>query len=892
MKKAHPEKKAKYESDERFQLLFQQAPLSYQSLDVNGCFVDVNQRWLELFGYKREEVIGKWFGDFLSPEYVDVFKKRFPLFKKNGAIHNEFHVVHKNGNKLFVSFEGKIVYDDNNHFERTHCILQDITQQKQYDELLRQSEAKLNFYMDNSPMGIVECDSDYVIIRWTGEAEKIFGWKAGEMLGKSIFEAGLIYEPDKEGIQNIRERIFQGENNHIFSCNRNYRKDGTVITCEWYNIVSREDNGKMKSVLSTILDITKRKELEQTIVESEARYRTIFENAGDGIAIIDNDKNIISANVSFARMHRYTLDEILNLGIKDLDTPESFKKSDELLAEITGERSVTFETNHYTKDGDIIPLEANAKPFFVDNKQQCLVVFYRDVTVRKQLEKKLRKSEEYFRSIFENNSVAISIIEPDSTISKVNNRFVELFGYNNDEVSGTNWTSYIYHEDIEPLKEFFSSGTMGSQESSSMYEFRFVRKDGEIREALMNVVVLSNNKVVASYLDITEHKQMVSELILAKEKAQESDRLKSTFLTNMSHEIRTPMNGIIGFAELLKETNLTSVEKRGFIDMITKSGARLLDTINDIIDISKIESGMIKTSLDMININDKLDFIYSFFRPEAEEKGIQFLLTKKLKPEEAIINTDDEKVYSVLSNLVKNAIKFTNDGSIEFGCEAINGYVRFYVKDTGMGIPEESREFIFDRFRQGSESILREYEGSGLGLSISKNYVEMLGGKIWFESETGKGTDFFFTLPYSETDRTGEGPTAIDKSDGTARENRQLKILLVEDDEVSYSLLKMILKEISSETLRASNGLDAVRLCRENPDIDVVLMDIRMPEMNGLEATRQIRQFNNDLVIIAQTAYGFSSDCEMALDAGCNDYLSKPISRKALIDTINKYCFK
>ena len=300
-----------------------------------------------------------------------------------------------------------------------------------------------------------------------------------------------------------------------------------------------------------------------------------------------------------------------------------------------------------------------------------------------------------------------------------------MFGYKNDEVVGNNWTDYVFQEDLEKLNNWFTKLTKNPEQKLSDYEFRVIRKDGKIKEALMNMVILSNKKIIASYIDITERKQIISELIMAKEKAQESDRLKSTFLANMSHEIRTPMNGIIGFAELLKETNLTSVEKRGFIDMITKSGTRLLSTINDIIDISKIESGMTKITIARVNINEKLDFIYSFFKQEAEEKGIRLHLTKKMNPEEENINTDGEKVYSILTNLIKNAIKFTNNGSIEFGCELIEGFVRFYVKDTGTGIPEKYGEIIFDRFRQGDDSIFREYEGSGLGLSISRNYVEM-----------------------------------------------------------------------------------------------------------------------------------------------------------------------
>jgi signal transduction histidine kinase len=238
-------------------------------------------------------------------------------------------------------------------------------------------------------------------------------------------------------------------------------------------------------------------------------------------------------------------------------------------------------------------------------------------------------------------------------------------------------------------------------------------------------------------------------LTKAKEKAEESDRLKSAFLTNMSHEIRTPMNGIIGFTELLKEPLLTVEEKNDFIQTIQISGARMLNTINSIVDISKIESGLISVDIKETNLNEKMEFTYKFFKPEVESKGLQFLFKTSLPTNEAIINTDNEKVYGILTNLVRNAIKFTFEGSIEFGYEKKDEYLEFFVKDTGVGIPENQKELIFERFRQGSESHNRGYEGSGLGLSISKSYVEMLGGKIWVESEEEKGSIFYFTIPYN-----------------------------------------------------------------------------------------------------------------------------------------------
>ncbi|MCA1756274.1 MAG: response regulator [Bacteroidales bacterium] len=382
------------------------------------------------------------------------------------------------------------------------------------------------------------------------------------------------------------------------------------------------------------------------------------------------------------------------------------------------------------------------------------------------------------------------------------------------------------------------------------------------------------------------------ELIKAKDKAEESDRLKTAFLTNMSHEIRTPMNGILGFAELLKEPGLSSDNLKNYVQIIQISGARMLNTINNIVNISKIESGLVQVDINETNINEKIEFTYNFFKPEAEFKKVQLSFKNSLQSKEAIIKTDNEKVYGILTNLVKNAIKFTYEGSIELGYEKKGEYLEFFVKDTGIGVQQKQKELIFESFRQGSESHSRGYDGSGLGLSIAKSYVEMLGGKIWVESEEGKGSKFYFTIPYNAVSEEKTVIANIISEKDKEVQLKKLKILIVEDDEISYSLLTRMLQNINCEVLHAITGVEAVETCRTNPDLDLILMDIRMPKMDGNEATRQIRQFNKDVIIIAQTAYAFSGDKEKAIETGCNNYITKPINMNLLNELIQKHCYK
>lgn len=422
----------------------------------------------------------------------------------------------------------------------------------------------------------------------------------------------------------------------------------------------------------------------------------------------------------------------------------------------------------------------------------------------------------------------------------------------------------------------------------------------EFRYVLVNGIISKNSeKCMLTLTDITKQKLIADELKIAKEKAEESERLKSAFLANMSHEIRTPMNGILGFAELLKDHKLKGEEQQKYIAIIEKSGTRLLSIINNIISLSKIEAYQIEVSITDTNVNEQIEYIYQFFKPEAEHKNLHLTFKNALSANDAYIETDMEKLYAVLTNLVKNALKFTETGSIEFGYIAKGEFLEFYVKDTGPGIPDEQKDIIFERFRQGSESLSRNYEGAGLGLSISKAYVEMLGGKIWVTNNPdlisvngntkNTGSVFYFTLPAHSLINSEKSVTDSTIDNEIKVPGRKLKILIVDDDKTSELLLRKVFKKECKEFLYVPNGIDAVKTCKNNPNIDLILMDMKLPRMNGYEATSKIREFNTEVLIIAQTAYALPGDRENAILAGCNDYITKPIDRVALRRMVNSY---
>jgi PAS domain S-box-containing protein len=379
-------------------------------------------------------------------------------------------------------------------------------------------------------------------------------------------------------------------------------------------------------------------------------------------------------------------------------------------------------------------------------------------------------------------------------------------------------------------------------------------------------------------------------LQLAKAKAEESDHLKSMFLSNMSHEIRTPMNAIVGFAEMLHEAGLKREEKDTFLDAITRSGDSLLLLINDIIDISKIEAGQLKLTSTAFNLNDLLDEIHVDFTRELERKHktlVVLHINKEFLGPDFIIHTDAMRLRQILSNLVGNAIKFTDEGFIEIGYRLEAGKILFYVRDSGVGIPKEDQSIIFERFGQALSQEPRNITGTGLGLTISKNLIELLGGNIWVDSIEGEGSTFWFSLPLIRVSARAHHSNLARKAAPSINLAGKT-ILVVEDVDTNYFYISTLLEKLNANVKRAVNGLKAVEICASDTSIDLVLMDIELPLMNGYEATKVIKQKRPDLPIIAQTAFAMSGERERSLEAGCDDYLAKPIRKDDLINAISR----
>jgi len=420
---------------------------------------------------------------------------------------------------------------------------------------------------------------------------------------------------------------------------------------------------------------------------------------------------------------------------------------------------------------------------------------------------------------------------------------------------------------------------------------------------LGNITILTLNKSIIKFKHIIEtfvhqvsvalhRSQLEYELVRAKNKAEESDKLKTAFLANMSHEIRTPMNGILGFAEMLNDNSLSAVNRKKYLQIINSNGKMLINLIDDIIDFAKIESDQVNILQDDFSLNNLLNQVQSSFltnRLKRDKSHVRIITKKSFPDEKSFIRTDPIRLRQILTNLVGNAIKFTHKGYIEFGYNLDkNDSLLFFVRDTGIGIAADKLQLIFERFMQADSSPSRRYGGSGLGLAISKGLVELLGGKMWAESALHEGSTFYFTLPFHPIIRKVE--EKLENKHLRANYNWEGRLFLVaEDDKFSYKFLEGFLKQTKADVIRATDGREAVEICRNNPNIDLVLMDIQMPEMNGLAATEEIKKFNLHIPVIAQTANAISEERQRCMQAGCDDFITKPVNITELYAKIDRW---
>ena len=615
---------------------------------------------------------------------------------------------------------------------------------EKYEQERRVSQ-KLGVYSRLAPVAIIDWSLDFKVEYWNNVAEEIFGFKVDEAMGKFPWE--LVEKDDGEDIKGIWEELFETKGSKDFICD-NFTKSGKRVICDWRNAAIFHEE-KLVGFTSVVIDITKQKQIEQELLESNERFKKLSNVSFEAIFLSENGYGI-DVNEVGIEMFGYSLDEIKRMYATDLFTKESGVK---ILQNALSGYLEPYEAVGVKKDGAEFPVEVQGKNY-LHHGRNIRVTAIRDISERKKSEYESRNNEVKFKTIFDNVGYGIVVAGADRKVIDVNNSFTNMSGYEKDEILGKG-IGFLFTQEVlksKPLRfDIVEAG------EAIIIERPIMTKKGREVPIEMNTRFVDKNYYVTIFTDLTERKKAEKALHItnlklkdAKERAEESNNLKSAFLQNMSHEIRTPMNGIIGFSQLLDNPD-NSVDRRKFYtNLIIKSSKRLLGIVNDILDISKLEAGVVELDETNTNINKMLNELFTFYQQQAWDKNINLHLALPLDNDRCYIVVDFTKLRQVLSNLLSNAIKFTEKGYVKLGYMLKGEKIEFYVEDTGIGINSDLHDKIFERFRQGDVSSTRKYGGTGLGLSISQANVKLLRGKLNLKSKKDRGSIFYFSIPFKK----------------------------------------------------------------------------------------------------------------------------------------------
>ena len=840
-------------------------------LSERGLCIEQNHTAETIFGYTTEEATVRYGTDWIVPEDREMVMKNM---LSGLEVPYEATALRKDGSTFPCMLRGKMMQYKGKIVRVTS--LTDITNLKRTSNALRESEEKYRLIAENTSDGIIIFGADRCIQYVSPAYLKQLGYEETEQLQRTqegIFD--LIHPNDRDKVFAEIFSAIELKESELIYFYRVRHKAGHYIWREDNAKFKYDDTGNYDGAYVICRDITERKRSEEILRVKD----WAIESAINAITITDLASNFTYANPAFLKLWGYqNLEEILGKSSFELGMVD--EKAQILLKKLHEDGHFSGELIAKSKDGKLFDVLSEAS-LVTDGEGQphSLLASFVDITERKKAESELKK----LAYAVEQSPASIIITDLNGNMVYVNSKVPELTGYSKEELLSSNAGIFgSGQQNNDSFGTWWKKITSGIEWRCEMFN---KKKNGDhYWESSTISPIVDSEGNTTNYLivkeDITDRKKLIESLNIALRKAEESDKLKSAFLANMSHEIRTPMNGILGFASLLKEPNLTGKDHEEFIHIIEKSGARMLNIINDLIDISKVEAGQMELVLTKTDLNNQLEFLYNFFMPEARKKGLDLIVHCKLSKGKSIVHTDREKIYAILTNLIKNALKFTYNGSIEFGCEEVNDKIQFFVRDTGIGISQAKHNLIFERFVQADLKLSRGYEGAGLGLSISKAYVEMLGGEIWLNSNDGDGSCFYFTIP-ATYDNSAEMTAIREDVSPPDSFNGDATILIVEDDSTSSLYLQNVLKDIYNTLLFAETGEEAVEICRVNPGINLVLMDIKLPVMDGYTAAKLIKVFRPDLPILAQTAFALKSEIK---DIGSifDAYCTKPINAEEL----------
>jgi PAS domain S-box-containing protein len=853
--------------------------------DGKGGIIKWNQKFAEMWGLPGEllknkddnAAINHILGKLKEPEkFVEIVQLLYHNPEKTSFDKLEFR-----DGSVFERFSQPQKIDDK--IVGRVWSFRDVTEQNKAEESLKLSEEKFRSIAENLTDVIFLTDTQG-FLKYISPSCRIFGYSQDEFSDKHFGDFMVEGELEKAlPLFNNALNSIEVSKSVLLSFKR---KDGTTFFAELSGSVFIV-NDEIKGVLGLLRDVS-----DKVKRESELRKLSRAVEQNPVSIVITNIAGIIEyANPKMCEVTGYNQSELIGRNPNVLSTHEKSREEYKALWEtITSGNDWKGEFHNKKKNGELYWESATLSP--IKNEKDEITHFLgikEDITIKKALQESTKESEKRYRELFLNNPVPTYIFD-ETTLGfvEVNDATVEYYGYSREEFACMTLRDIRISEDIPSLHESVESLGEGVFHSVSM---RHKKKDGTLFpvEITSHSLPVKNGRKTRLVLavDITDRIMAEEQMNLAREKAEASDRLKTSFLNNISHEVRTPLNGILGFAEIMNQRGLSEEDKQESLALLHQSSDRLLNTITNYMDISLLTSGSMSNTNKEFSPYTVVKNIYENSKSLCTLKKIDLVLEVTEGDELTSLTSDQEIVKKILSHFIDNAIKFTEKGKVSLGYKIAGTELVFFVKDSGIGIDKESLSLIFEKFVKVEQSPFRISEGSGLGLSIAKGMSEMIGGKITVDSEPVNGSSFYLTLPLNAENRSFK-----DNSGAITwiKHSNQYAILIAEDDETNFFYLNAILsKAYSSRILHARNGREAIDLFKVNLDIRMILMDIKMPDIDGLEATKQIKGMRPEIPVIAITAYAMSGDEERVLAAGCDGYLSKPLSKEKLLRKISEF---
>ncbi len=883
-----------------------------------GKIINANKEACNFYGYSFDELVGMNINQINTLSEKEIKEE---MLKAKKHMQNRFLFGHrlKNGEIKDVEVNsGKIILENK---EYLLSFILDITERKNSEQALLRNSRILELFIKNAPAAIAMFDCEMRYLAYSACYLKDYDIEEHNIIGHSHYE---VFPEIPERWKEIHRRCIAGATEH---CDEDTfpRISGKTDWIRWLIIPWYDSDEKIGGIILFSEIITKRKQAEILIQEKTNEIKAINEEykqinkeliltierareiesrlklavaAGQlGIWDWDVKDNIMNWDERMFELYGISHDIFPNnvdVWINNLHPEDKQRALDECNAALKGEKdfNTTFRIIH--PDGNILWIKADGMVIRdSENNPARMIGINKDITEQYNANTAVTLSEEKFRTIFEKSKAIKIVLNADNgDIIDANPSAVEFYQYDKNKLLSMN----IADINLLSREEVYKEIQIARNESKFFYKRKHRKANGDIVDVEVYNTFIKLKDMVVVYdliIDVTERNRISNELINAKIRAEESDRLKTAFLQNVSHEIRTPMNAIMGFSELLSKNYNNKAKLDRFSQIINHRCQDLLNIINDLLDIAKIESGQYAVNIESFKLKSLLAELNIFFLEShkySDKHNINLKFETSSIPNDIIMITDKVKLKQIFINLIDNALKFTQKGEIIIGGKFDDpDKIVFYVSDTGIGIPEDRRNLIFERFMQVETSKKINSGGTGLGLSIVKGLVNLLGGEIWLESELYKGSTFYFTISYTLSNKSEINVVSDQIYEKYDFSNRS--ILIVEDDIYNVEYIDEILHNTGVKLLKTPYGNEAIELSKTN-QIDLILMDIRLPDINGYDAINKIKQIKPEIKIIAQTAYASHEDKQKAFDAGCIDYISKPLESDNLLSILQKYLCK